>query len=104
MNKALARHKEGKVHVIPIILRHVDWNHAPFAHLQALPSRGDPVVGGSWHNKDEAFADIARNIRQIVDDGAIAYDIAVAPNADAAGQNAVLPIWRETQANFAFFL
>jgi hypothetical protein len=68
MNRALAKHKEGSAHVIPVILRHVDWHNAPFAHLQALPTKGDPVIGGSWHNKDEAFADVAKNIRKIVEE------------------------------------
>lgn len=68
MTRALAKHKEGSACVIPIILRHVDWHDAPFGRLQALPTKGDPVIGGSWRNKDEAFADIAKNIRKIVEE------------------------------------
>jgi hypothetical protein len=68
MNRAMAKHKEGSAHVIPIILRHADWHGAPFAHLQALPTNGDPVIGGHWRDQDKAFADIVKNIRKIVEE------------------------------------
>jgi hypothetical protein len=68
MKRALKRHEEGSARVIPIILRHVDWLKAPFGHLQALPTKGEPIVGGRWHDADEAFSDAARSIRWIVEE------------------------------------
>jgi hypothetical protein len=64
MKRALARHSAGEARVIPVLLRAVDWRGAPFSHLQAVPTGGLPVT--SWENQDEAFADIARAIREAV--------------------------------------
>ena len=35
----------------------------PFGKLQALPEKGKAVT--TWKNRDEAFADIARGIREV---------------------------------------
>ena len=66
MNRALERHDAGDARVIPVILRSVDWRGALFAKLQALPKDGMPVT--SWPDQDEAFTDIARGIRKVVED------------------------------------
>jgi len=65
MQRALEQHTIGNARVIPIILRPVDWNKAPFAQLQALPTDGKPVT--RWTNPDDAFVDVARGIRHIVE-------------------------------------
>lgn len=65
MKLALERHTKGEATVIPIILRPVDWSDAPFAHLQALPRDAKPIT--TWSNRDEAFADVARGIRRVVE-------------------------------------
>jgi class 3 adenylate cyclase len=62
MRRAIERHHVGSACVIPVILREVDWHDTPFAKLQVLPKNGKPVT--SWSNRDEAFADVARGIRQ----------------------------------------
>lgn len=66
MRDALARQEAGMARVIPIILRPVDLEGAPFAHLQYLPHHGKPVT--KWSNRDEAFLDIARGIRRAIKD------------------------------------
>ena len=66
MRRALDRHATGDGRVIPVILRAVEWKGAPFGHLQALPTDGQPVT--SWSNRDEAFADVVRGIRQVVEE------------------------------------
>jgi hypothetical protein len=66
MKHALARHAAGTARVIPVLLRDVDWRGAPFSHLQAVPTGAMPVT--SWDNRDEAFADVARAIREAVTD------------------------------------
>jgi formylglycine-generating enzyme required for sulfatase activity len=60
---AIARHKAGDACVIPVILRKVLWDSAPFAKLQALPTNATPVK--SWTNQDDAFTDIAEGIRDV---------------------------------------
>ena len=65
MTRALERHDQGEARVIPVILRMVDgWQGAPFGKLQSLPTDGKPVT--SWKIRDEAFADVARGIRQAI--------------------------------------
>ena len=46
MRRALGRYQNGEAQVIPIIVRPVDWEGAPFAHLQCLP-RDAPGGGAS---------------------------------------------------------
>jgi hypothetical protein len=64
MKTALERHAKRQAIVIPIILRPCDWSGAPFAHLQALPRDAKAVA--LWPNQDEAFAEIAKAIRDTV--------------------------------------
>jgi hypothetical protein len=65
MQRALERERNGEAYVIPVLLRPVDFHNAPFAHLQCLPQNRRPVK--SWSDLDEAFSDIARGIRQVVE-------------------------------------
>jgi hypothetical protein len=67
MQRALERHERGQARVIPIILRSVDWQGAPFGKLQALPTDGKPVTGPSWHDLDTALCDVASGIREVVE-------------------------------------
>ena len=62
MQRALARHEARQAHVIPIILKPVDWEGAPFGKLQALPSGARPVT--KWPDLNEAFLDIVQGIRR----------------------------------------
>jgi tetratricopeptide (TPR) repeat protein len=64
MARALERHNAGEALVIPVILRAVEWRDEPIARLQALPTNAQPVT--SWSNRDEAFADIAAGIREVL--------------------------------------
>ena len=68
MRRAMERHQTGDARVIPIILRPVDWEKAPFSILQVLPTGGKPVTGRSWRDIDEALADVARGIRKAVEE------------------------------------
>ncbi len=64
MKLALERQARHEAVVIPIILRPLNWSGAPFAKLQALPRDGKAVT--TWINQDEAFADVARGIEEVV--------------------------------------
>lgn len=68
LNRALQRHSSREAVVIPIILRPVFWQIAPFAKLQALPKNGTPAT--SWRSVDHAFANVAEGIRNIIADPA----------------------------------
>jgi hypothetical protein len=69
LKQALARQEANQARVIPIILRPVDWKGAPFAKLQALPTRGKPVT--RWSTHDDAFLDVVQGIRKAVEDLAV---------------------------------
>src|SRR5205823_14997415 len=58
------RHDRGEARVIPIILRPVDWEEAPFSKLQMLPTDTKPVT--SWSNLDAAFEDVSKGLRKAV--------------------------------------
>jgi hypothetical protein len=62
MKRAMERHEAKEARVIPVILRHCDWQHAPFGKLLAAPKDGKPIQ--SWPDLDEAFLDVVRMIRQ----------------------------------------
>jgi TIR domain len=62
--RALERHEDGDVRVIPLILRAVDWSGTLFAVLQSLPTDGKPVV--NWSSRDEAFVDVVQGLRRII--------------------------------------
>lgn len=63
VRQAMKLHDRGQCQVIPIILRPCNWTKTPFGKLQALPKAGRPVT--DWENRDAAFADITRSIRDI---------------------------------------
>jgi hypothetical protein len=65
MQRALERQRLGEASVIPVILRPVDWHGAPFARLQCLPRNARPVT--LWNNRDEAFQEVAKGIREVVE-------------------------------------
>jgi len=65
LKRAMERHEAGEATVIPVILRKVDWQGAPFGKLQALPKDAKPVT--AWTDRDEAFTNIAQGIRRVVE-------------------------------------
>lgn len=67
MKRSMERHEGKDACVIPIILRPVYWQKAPFGRLQALPTDGKPIESSNWHNLDEAFFSVAEGIREVVD-------------------------------------
>lgn len=66
LRRAIERHKANQACVLPIILRPVDWEGAPFATLQILPTYGKPVT--QWPSHDDAFTDVVQGIRRAIRD------------------------------------
>lgn len=64
MKRALERHSEGVTRVIPILLRPVYWEDAPFSHLQVLPTDAKPI--SQWRDRDEAWREIALDISKAI--------------------------------------
>ena len=62
---AMERQEKNEARVIPVILRTCDWGDMPYAKLQALPTGAKPI--NSFADKDEAYTDVAKSIRMVVD-------------------------------------
>ncbi len=60
MQRALERHRNKEARVVPIILRPVHWENAPFSHLEILPTGAKPIT--KWANADDAYEDIAKRL------------------------------------------
>ena len=68
---AMDRHQAGETVVVPIMVRPVDLQKDdeefyPFLKLQGLPKDLKPVI--TWSIRDEAWTDVARGIRRVVDE------------------------------------
>lgn len=68
MQRAVERHDCGEASVIPVILRPVFFQRAPFAKLMPLPTNRKPVTDSSWYSLDEAFFDVSEGIRKAVEE------------------------------------
>jgi internalin A len=66
MMNALEREKKGETKVVPIVIRACNWKGALFSGLQGLPTDLRPVT--SWPNRDEAWNDVAKGIRNLVEE------------------------------------
>ncbi len=64
MERALHLHQAGKVHVIPLLLRSVEWQESPLASLSCLPSNGIPII--EWDYPDAAFRACVRGILHVL--------------------------------------
>ena len=67
--RALEKHEAGTTRVIPIVLRPVDWESAPFHRLQALPTGAKAIT--TWPNRDEGWADVVKGIRKAIQSVAV---------------------------------
>jgi hypothetical protein len=66
MGRALERHRAGEARVIPVIVKPCDWESTPLGGLLATPRDGKAIT--TWPNFDEAFTDVAKQIRKVVEE------------------------------------
>lgn len=66
MQRAIERHQQGEVQIIPIIIRPVHWQ-ALLGQFQALPPDGKPIIDLSWHTQDRAWFEVAEGIRLLLE-------------------------------------
>ncbi|PBK61988.1 FAD binding domain protein [Armillaria solidipes] len=110
---SLAVHTQGTFQLSPISNGTFPGFLEAQAALFATPlfAIQNTVVGGRlvpkslWQSKSK-LAKLNKAIHDIIDNGAGAYEISVSPGFVASGKpnNAVLPLWRETQSSFAIYL
>jgi hypothetical protein len=92
MMRAMTRHRAGEARVIPVILRDCDWHAAPFGELLAAPKDGKAIT--LWPDIDQAFSDVAKQVRRAVEElngvpaGAQAV---VSPSTVIHSQSSILP-------------
>jgi hypothetical protein len=65
MEKALKRHEDGTLRVIPIILEPCDWKSSPLNKLKALPKDGKPI--STWTNENIAYLDVVTELRRLAE-------------------------------------
>ncbi|MEH3085443.1 MAG: toll/interleukin-1 receptor domain-containing protein [Xylophilus ampelinus] len=64
MKRALERHEAGEAIVIPVILRMCEWQEAPFGKLKLLATPRDGLAITKWPDRDEAFLQVAQEVRK----------------------------------------
>lgn len=64
LQQALHMHRNNIAHIIPIIVRPVDWQETPLNELQVLPPDGRPIA--AWRNRDEALQIVVQEIHKVV--------------------------------------
>jgi hypothetical protein len=64
VDRSLERLKHVEVAVVPVLLRPCLWEDSRFSELQMIPRDGKPI--SLWPSVDEAFVEVAKEIRKIV--------------------------------------
>ena len=64
LESAIRRHKEGKVIIIPIILKNCNWHDLQLGRFQVLPTEAKPIA--NWEDKDDAFTDIVEQLAKLI--------------------------------------
>lgn len=84
MGRALERHRAGEARVIPVIVKPCDWESTPLGGLLATPRDGKAIT--TWPNFDEAFTDVAKQIRKVVNEINVS---SLAPASAASSNQAI---------------
>ncbi len=66
IQKAIKRHNEGRIIIIPIILRPCDFTSLPIDKFQALPKNAYPI--SKWDDQDEAFLNVIEGLKVVIDE------------------------------------
>jgi len=66
LKRALERHEQGSMRVVPIIVQPCDWKASPLGRLKALPKDGKPVA--DWTNENTAWLDVVAQLRKLADE------------------------------------
>lgn len=65
--KALEKQKSGKALIVPIIVRPCDWEIPELRQFKALPKDGRAIHSKHWHSADEAFEDVVKGLRILLE-------------------------------------
>ena len=76
MAEAIERHKQGKIRVIPVILRPAYWEKTVFSMLQAVPTKKAITL---WEDKNVAFREVVSAVEAIATE--VSKDTSQAPTS-----------------------
>jgi TIR domain len=62
MHEALKLAEANKLAVVGIVVRECVFTGAPFEHRLLLPTDAKPVTGPTWHNRDQAWTDVIKQL------------------------------------------
>jgi internalin A len=66
MRYALGRDKKKEAHVIPVIVREVNWKLIkPLSKLNAVPKNGKAVM--KWSSKDSAWLNVSEEVQKVIE-------------------------------------
>jgi hypothetical protein len=60
LHMALKLHRQGKQHIIPIILSPVSWKSSILRNLQVLPLKGKPII--KWRPREDGWQNVVEGI------------------------------------------
>lgn len=67
MGRAVSLHNEGKLVLIPILIRPCLWQVVkPISEIQVLPKNGVPITDKKWDNEDTAYLHIGEELLAII--------------------------------------
>lgn len=66
LKRALERHDQGSMRVVPVIIQPCDWKASALGRLKALPKDGKPVA--DWTNENTAWLDVVAQLRNLADE------------------------------------
>ena len=65
-NRELAKALKQNIRIIPIILKHCDWQRHQLSGFEVLPDKGRPLT--KWDDKSEGWQNVVEGIRKAVED------------------------------------
>ena len=66
LRRALERHEQGTLRVLPVVVQPCDWKASPPGRLKALPKDGKPVA--EWTNENTAWLDVVAHLRKLANE------------------------------------
>src|SRR5262249_45082723 len=85
---ALRRHQNDGIHLLPVIIKPVDFSNLPIGRFQALPT--NTVAVSMWSNVDAAWLDVAQGVRKVVGEIHAARTALPGPRAPAVSEKGSL--------------
>jgi hypothetical protein len=65
--KAVDRHKQGLVNIVPIILKPCDWRSiSELKTLQVLPVGGNAITGGRFRPQSRGYQSVVNEVRKLL--------------------------------------